>query len=613
MDDFEAEMVAATQQAERTQQLCSRKRAAPAARALQPLNRPRITGGGGAAAASTGDALAAAPAASHGASGGASGGGSVDDSSDDDSSDDDGSPRRRWVPVRSTKAVMEERAAAKARKAAAAEAAPMAAAASARIMQAADTTRSSDVQQRAQPQPGEIWGRRAGAVFAVVSAADGRHVHAVRLYRHTETFVSPYVQSCGLTRDLVASDKHRKVPMAEFLLGNDRLGVLREDSDGRAVDVPIVLRHVYHKRFPVGFRTSPLPSTVLGVHAPRERDSAWLGVRCASREVAAFLMPEPRTDAELVPPRAVLSQADGSCNCSQDDQAAAGGERDDGEGDEQHDLDPEEWSERVLLSQASQRGAAAAAAAAVSDDDEDEDEDEDEEDDDDQSLAAHVNDKYAPSPRSSTGAAAGAAAAAVARPPSQKLLALELYAGCGGLSHIAGTSHGVEISAAWSVECMPEAAATNRANHPMCKVLEITAEGLRQQVEQWIKARDAWLRLSPKKQRAQRATTVPVRDHQIMKTNHLTAGAGAASSGASGGGGGGGAGGSLSEDDDDDDFACVEPWNLLEILDFQAVTRPHKLEPLGKKNTGKEIWVEYKCRLRRGGTNSIQWVELTKR
>ena len=33
MDDFEAEMVAATQQAERTQQLCSRKRAAPAARA----------------------------------------------------------------------------------------------------------------------------------------------------------------------------------------------------------------------------------------------------------------------------------------------------------------------------------------------------------------------------------------------------------------------------------------------------------------------------------------------------------------------------------------------------------------------------------------------------
>ena len=59
---------------------------------------------------------------------------------------------------------------------------------------------------------------------------------------------------------------------------------------------------------------------------------------------------------------------------------------------------------------------------------------------------------------------------------------------------------------------------------------------------------------------------------------------------------------------DDDDFADARPWIVSKILDFQAVTRPHKPDPLAR-GASKHIWMEYRCVLQRGSEQMDGWVE----
>jgi site-specific DNA-cytosine methylase len=406
---------------------------------------------------------------------------------------------------------------------------------------------------RPQFASGEVWGHQK-SVFAVIGC-DTRTVIVVRLYRRADTFVAPYATSCGLTHALIACDRQRKIPLAEFSLGKKLLGMLCEGSQlarqsAADTDVPIESTFVYHQRFPVSFRTSPSPSTVLG--AP---ESSMLSVRCCSSSAVALLVPAEPSPAQLhqaAPP--VFSQHE---HCSQDERYS-----------QAEAEDPEEWSERVLLSQTSDPSAAATTAGVRDDDDDPDDE----------------------MPDDSSG---------MVGPISQKLLALELYAGCGGLAHMAGSSHGVEICVAWSVECMPEAAASNRANHPHCKVLEMTAAALNDQITEWIGARDRWQALSRQKRERVMKQPMLVKDHMIMKD--LTGSAGD--------------GYGQDDSDDDDDFANNEPWSLVEIVDFQAVTRPHKLDaqPWSPEFAGNEIWMEYRCQLMRGVVTKTAWVEFSKK
>ena len=88
--------------------------------------------------------------------------------------------------------------------------------------------------------------------------------------------------------------------------------------------------------------------------------------------------------------------------------------------------------------------------------------------------------------------------------------------------------------------------------------------------------------------------------------------------GKSDGDGGGGDDDDGDDDDDDDDFVRQDEWVIVKILDFQAVTRQHKSDPLCAKDSAKMI--EYLCELRLrakgSGTFSksndgshVRWVE----
>ncbi|GMH42684.1 hypothetical protein BSKO_10603 [Bryopsis sp. KO-2023] len=64
----------------------------------------------------------------------------------------------------------------------------------------------------------------------------------------------------------------------------------------------------------------------------------------------------------------------------------------------------------------------------------------------------------------------------VEEPKERVLQVLEVFCGCGGLSFIAGNSHGVKIKPAYAVDISPDATATYRANHHSTNVFCCDAE-----------------------------------------------------------------------------------------------------------------------------------------
>lgn len=454
----EEEMVRATMAAEQAACAAASPAKWPAESPLQPLtNRARTDGGvpsGGDAGSTEHGAAAAAAAASAPSSSGIS----SDDSDDSDDRDDEAGRH-----VQGTARLVPSKVVAARRAAAAAAAAPAASAAAAAIEAAAqdpldyskaaaaaaaiDLTDNDErhpaVPRAAGPAKGEVWGQRVGAghVVAVVQVEpDGQRVHTVRLYRHTELFTSPYGTE-EERRSLVVADKRREIQTSAFMMAHRRLGHYCEAGDGASnpLCVPVGAKHVYHQRFPVGFRSAPSPSAVL------EQGDALLFVWCDSLEVVRNLVPRSSSGGSAAAADPLLSQYE---NCSQDARVTestsnltAGSSSDD--------------DECVVHSQ----------GQSSEQSDEDAENDVDDEPDVEVEAEADDDDEVEEDAAVAVEEAEGAEAASV----SQRIQAIELYAGCGGLAHLEGRSHGVEITVVWAVECMPEAAATYRANHPGTK------------------------------------------------------------------------------------------------------------------------------------------------
>ena len=398
-----------------------------------------------------------------------------------------------------------------------------------------------------RPVPTQVWGQRSGVgrIVAIV-CVDGQRLHTVRLYRHWELFTFPY--NMEAQHWLVSADRRESISLSALMMSYHLIGRCEVFSTGGgdARRVPVCDSYVYHGRFPVSFRSRPVTNDVLGL------PDGQLCVCCDSCESLRSMQTQ-RNDsgAQLVTIGDHLREYQGHSSSDDEESVVHSQSSVWGSDEEDDDVDDE-------------------ATEATADDDEDEDEDE--------------------------GALSGDIDLDLRTPLSggahKRIQAIELYAGCGGLAHLAGCSHGATLEVAWAVECMPEAAATYRANHPTTKVLEITTSMLLEHICYWMDARQAWLDSQRTDEPAVTKPVVTVKNCQIMQERTLIARDGDTNDSSC----------------DEDDFADSRPWIVSKILDFQAVTRPHKPDPLAR-GASKQNWIEYRCVLQRGSEHRDGWVE----
>ena len=274
---------------------------------------------------------------------------------------------------------------------------------------------TAEAQQRPRPVQGHVWAQRngAGRLVAIIRT-DAQRVQTVRLYRHWELITHPFGNNKKKEEDhqLVAADKLQTSSISAFLMTHRPLGtcMLKPQVDSQN-SVPVCSSFVYHERFPVSFRSRPTPNEVLS------SGHGQLCVWSASAQDMQSLrhVPDEADHLDAVQ----LTQQD---TCSQDAAMTQPGE----EVDDNDVMSDEEDDDDI--------GDDPRADIETEDMDSDEDMDE-------PSAVADI---------------CGI---------REQIQAIELYAGCGGLGHLAGCSHGVEMSIKWAVECMPAAAATYRANH----------------------------------------------------------------------------------------------------------------------------------------------------
>jgi hypothetical protein len=102
------------------------------------------------------------------------------------------------------------------------------------------------------------------------------------------------------------------------------------------------------------------------------------------------------------------------------------------------------------------------------------------------------------------------------------------------------------------------------------QVLEVQTGRLLLEITCWVELLRWWDGLGEQDREQQLAgCRVPVRLHQLMQEAQVEQS------------GTGGSEKSSSDDDDDSaDFVSEGEWSIVRVLDFQAVTRPHKSNPL---------------------------------